>query len=137
MDYRSFPGIAIKEDNKKNITHRIVEATVEATGVAYHYIASRSRERDHVEARHIIHYLMSRHTKFPLASIGAITGRDHATVINSKKKVEEWTDEKFGVPAFREKLCNAERIVRVGLAPRIAMDIVKGREVKKVIHGSK
>jgi len=137
MDYRSFPGIAIQKGEKRNITHRVVEAAVEATGVPYHYIASKSRHKEHVEARHIIHYLMSRHTEMPLASIGAITGRDHATVLNSKRRVEEWSDERFGVKSFREKLQNAERMVRVGVPPTVVTDIVNGEEVKRVVHGSK
>ena len=80
---------------------------------------------------------MSKHSDLPLVSIGALTGRDHATVLNSKKRVQQWTDEVFGVNTFREKLQKAERIVRVGLCPRVAVDIVNGEEVKKVIHGSK
>ncbi len=137
MDYRSFPGIVETTNEKKNITTRCIEATIEATGVPYHQIASASRHRTNVEARHILHHLMCKHSEFPLASIGALTGRDHATVLNSKKRVEQWTDEKFGVKSFRDKLHKAERIVRVGLCPRVAVDIVNGEEVKKVIHGSK
>jgi chromosomal replication initiation ATPase DnaA len=137
MDYRSFPGIAIRKEDKKNITHRVIEATIKATGVAYHHIASKSRKREYVEARHIIHYLMNIHTRMPLASIGALTGRDHATVLNSKKKVEQWTDDVFGIQSFKDKLKEAESIVKIGFSPRVGVDIVNGKKVKKVIHGSK
>ena len=52
-------------------------------------LTARKRTKEVAEARQIAMYLIAEFINMPLASIGAIFGKDHATVIYAKNKVSE------------------------------------------------
>ena len=59
---------------------------------------SRTRERRVLWPRHITMYIMNMHTGKTLSDVGRLFNRDHTTVINAKKQVE---DLRLTDPGFR------------------------------------
>ena len=57
----------------------------------------RSRKREFVQARQIFSMLLCKHTKRTLDSSGGLIGKHHATVLHSKKAVQNMidTDKEF------------------------------------------
>ena len=59
-------------------------------GEAKENVISKRRYGDFVLARHLYHYIAAKNTPFTLTQIGKVSGgRDHATVLNSKKRILE------------------------------------------------
>ena len=61
-------------------------------------IHEKTRKRNIIEPRKICHYFASKYTTLSLAKIGELIGsKDHATVLNSRKKVNNYieTDKNF------------------------------------------
>jgi chromosomal replication initiator protein len=86
MNYICVPGI--KDDYRAEIApvvtpERIIEAVCEHFKLSLKGLQGRSRVREFVYARHIIFYLLRKHTKMSLKSAGELFGRDHTTVIHS------------------------------------------------------
>ena len=58
-------------------------------------IKIRSRKKEIVYARHIFSYLSYMYSSKPLSIIGKfLNGKDHSTVINSRKKIMQWLSVK-------------------------------------------
>ena len=51
---------------------------------------SKTRRREYVEARAIYYKLLRDNTRMSLANIGKTMGRDHATVLHSVRRVDDW-----------------------------------------------
>lgn len=86
MNYMCVPGI--KEEYRAisapAITpEKIVETVCEHFKLTVKEVNSRKRFKELVYARHIIFYLLRKHTKMSLKSSGELFGRDHTTVIHS------------------------------------------------------
>ena len=74
-------------------TEKIIEELAECMGVSVKAIHSKSRKRELVITRQIAHFCAKQLTGLTLKSIGqAIGGRDHTTVINSIKCVNDMYD---------------------------------------------
>ena len=83
---------------------------------------SDTRKNDPVKARQQAIYLLKKHTKMSLHSIGDIFGKDHATVIHSIKTVENFieTEQNYrlimdDLDDFALTLCGKPEIVLTGL----------------------
>ncbi|MDE6026136.1 MAG: chromosomal replication initiator protein DnaA [Lachnospiraceae bacterium] len=81
----------INKDNVVTITPDIIIKTVsEHMNISQDDICSKKRSQDIATARQIVMYLCREYTVLALKSIGnAVGGKDHATVINGIKRVEE------------------------------------------------
>jgi chromosomal replication initiator protein len=77
-----------------NITPKfITELVCSHYNVSALKLKSMSRKRELVDARHMAIYLMLTYTKLSQKSIGLLFGgRDHATIINSKKVTKNLID---------------------------------------------
>jgi len=81
---------AVKVDDEPLTVDDIVSTVCQHFGVSTRDIDSRSRRREHVQARQVSMYLAQKYTKMPASRIGKlIGGRDHSTVIHSCAKVEQ------------------------------------------------
>ncbi|MBO4569783.1 MAG: chromosomal replication initiator protein DnaA [Clostridia bacterium] len=77
----------------------IVEIVSKYYNIKKDELIARKRTKEIAEARQIAMFLISEFINIPLASIGAIFGKDHATVIYAKNKVAEdmKTNQKLAV----------------------------------------
>lgn len=79
-----------KDANIKITPERIVAVVCEHMGISENDIKSKKRSQDIATARQIIMYLLRKYTVLSLKSVGnAVGGRDHTTVMNGCKRVEE------------------------------------------------
>ena len=80
------PGTMVIE---KNITAKKTFKAIEiVTGITPEQMKVKCRKRYIVEARHIFNKIMHENTKLTLSAIGSYVNRDHATVLHSKKTLE-------------------------------------------------
>lgn len=75
-----------------------------ATGINNEEIKGRSRKVKVVFARHLFCALAKKRTKESFSTIGNFIGKDHATVMNSIKKVEDIPDLRM----IFERILNGE-----------------------------
>ena len=68
---------------------KIFQTVSSALGVSVEEIKGRRRTREIAAARHAVTYLLKKLTDLSLIDIGRALDRDHATVINSIKKMEQ------------------------------------------------
>lgn len=89
----------ISKDNRQEITPEIIMSVVaEHLGVSVEDIKSKKRTKNIAQARQVVMYLCRALTDKGLQDIGdAVGGKDHSTVINGIKKIEEKkkTDAEF------------------------------------------
>ena len=90
----------ISKDNSQDITPDLIIKTVsEHLNISVEDIRSKKRSQDIAIARQIVMYLCREYTVLALKSIGnAVGGKDHATVLNGIKRVEERLNSD---PAFK------------------------------------
>jgi len=77
---------------------QIMQSVCMATGITAEYINMKSREPVVLLPRQMCHYIASKCTKKTLSEIGKYFGnKDHATVLNSVKKIQNYldTDKEF------------------------------------------
>lgn len=81
----------ISKDNIVSITPEVIVKTVsEHLNISIDDICSKKRSQDIATARQIVMYLCREYTVNSLKSIGnAVGGKDHATVLNGIKRIEE------------------------------------------------
>ncbi len=93
----------INKDNEVKITPDLIIKTVsEHMNILEDDIRSKKRSQDIATARQIVMYLCREYTVLALKSIGnAVGGKDHATVINGIKRIEEKMNED---PAFKASI---------------------------------
>ena len=72
---------------------KIFRTVSDALGVSVEEIKGRRRTREIAAARHACTYLLKKLTDLSLIDIGRALDRDHATVINSLKKMEQEIEE--------------------------------------------
>lgn len=53
-------------------------------------VKTKNRKRTHVTARFYYFYLARNYTQYSLASVGAVVGRDHATVMHGVTEIEKY-----------------------------------------------
>jgi chromosomal replication initiation ATPase DnaA len=76
----------------------VLEEVVNVTGVADYQIIGKSRMKEIAMARHLFCYMARLHTNASLLAIGEfLSGRDHATVMNSVKVANDMIDTDYGV----------------------------------------
>jgi chromosomal replication initiator protein len=76
----------------------VMEAVVEVTGVPSYQVIGKSRMKEIAMARHLFCYMSRLHTNASLLAIGEfLSGRDHATVMNSVKVANDMIDTDYGV----------------------------------------
>ncbi len=68
---------------------RILSSVSKEYGVSIQDMKSKKRTDSIANARHVAIYLIKQHTELTLKAIGAIFGRDHATIMSSIDKVEQ------------------------------------------------
>lgn len=63
-----------------------------------------SRECHLVEKRHFVHFFLRQNTKYSLQRIGGVFGKNHATVMNSEKRVSDMISvrDKKAMALYRE-----------------------------------
>jgi len=86
----------MKTGLRKADASRTINTVVRYFGLTRELIESRKRDRHIVDARHIIHYLLS-HKDISNSKVGMFTRRDPATVLHSFRTVEDLmeTDTSF------------------------------------------
>jgi chromosomal replication initiation ATPase DnaA len=76
----------------------VMEAVVEVSGVPSYQVIGKSRMREIAMARHLFCYMARLHTNASLLAIGEfLSGRDHATVMNSVRVSNDMIDTDYGV----------------------------------------
>lgn len=86
--------------NNIEIVEKIKEIINENSGVHFSFYSQKSRVRELLNVRQLFHYLCRNYTSLSLKSIGNLTdGRDHTTVLNSIKIIEDILDisKKLGI----------------------------------------
>lgn len=84
--------------DKQERINAIYSGIMLVTGIDSHLIKGRSRKREIVESRQLCAYFIRHYTNDSLLQIGMETGnRDHSTVLNDIKKVNDYlfTDRKY------------------------------------------
>ena len=85
----------------------VMEAVVEVTGVPSHQVIGKSRMKEIAMARHLFCYMSRLHTNASLLAIGEfLSGRDHATVMNSVRVSNDMIDTDYGVFVEMVNECN-------------------------------
>lgn len=84
----------------------VLEAVVLVSGVPADKIIGKRRDKEIASARHIFCYLGRSHTGASLLAIGKFLGRDHTTVINSIKVVNDMIDTDYEVFVDMVNECN-------------------------------
>lgn len=70
----------------------LYERILDEYGISENELKSPLRDRPIVNIRHAIFYFLRYRKKYSLMEIATIFNRDHSTVINGCKRVEEWQD---------------------------------------------
>ena len=93
LNYFSVPGFTRKKIN----LNYIIDEICETYKVTISDLKSPSRKWIIVEPRHVIFYLARRYTRLSLNDIGGEFNRDHATVLNGFRTVQDLiaTDKTF------------------------------------------
>ena len=76
---------------------QVLEAVSVTTGVSGEKVFGKDRHRDIMAARHLFCYMAKLHTDCTLMNIGKYINRDHTTVINSIKVVNDMIDTNYEV----------------------------------------
>lgn len=98
----SLKDIINKDNNVSISSDLIINIVSEHLDVSPDDIRSKKRSKDIATARQIVMYLCRQYTVMSLKSIGnAVGGKDHTTVINGLKRVEECINED---PSFKSKI---------------------------------
>jgi chromosomal replication initiation ATPase DnaA len=76
----------------------VMESVVEVSGVPPYQVIGKSRMKEIAMARHLFCYMARLHTNASLLAIGEfLSGRDHATVMNSVRVSNDMIDTDYGV----------------------------------------
>jgi len=76
----------------------VMEAVVEVTSVPSYHVIGKSRMKEIAMARHLFCYMARLHTNASLLAIGEfLSGRDHATIMNSVRVSNDMIDTDYGV----------------------------------------
>ena len=84
----------------------VLEAVVLVSGIPAEKILGKRRDKEIASARHIFCYLGRSHTNSSLLGIGGFLGKDHTTVINSIKVVNDMIDTDYEVFVNMVNECN-------------------------------
>jgi len=79
----------LKVDEVEVKTENILDIVCKYYNVNKNELKAKKRTKEIANARQVCMYLISEYISLPLSSIGAIFGKDHATVIYAKSKVEQ------------------------------------------------
>jgi hypothetical protein len=78
-------------EHATKLLHIVLSSVSEVTTVQPKTIIEKTRDKEHVEARHISMALLYQHTNLTLKVIGKLFGnRDHTTVLNSSIKAQDF-----------------------------------------------
>jgi len=85
----------------------VLDSVVEITGVPSYQVIGKSRMKEIAMARHLFCYMARLHTNASLLAIGEfLSGRDHATVMNSVKVANDMIDTDYGFFVEIVNLCS-------------------------------
>ena len=84
----------------------VMEAVSVVTNVPTEKIFGKDRHRDIMSARHLYCYMAKVHTNNTLQNIGRYIDKDHTTVINSIKVVNDMIDTEYDVFVDMVNRCN-------------------------------
>lgn len=116
MNYISRVGIGqdvIFHGKTDSIIEDVVFKVVfDLTGIDDYQITSKSRHREIVEARQMVHYLLKEYSNFSLSKIGCTTLNDHSTVIYSIKNIKNLIEYNKVLSAYilKSKIVIEEKI---------------------------
>ena len=79
----------VTEDNSEIDANKVLECVCKFYNIKKEELLARKRTKEVAMARQVAMYLISELIAMPLASIGNIFGKDHATVIYAKNKINE------------------------------------------------
>jgi chromosomal replication initiator protein len=86
------PGL--KEDYsaimQRQTIDKIIKATTRHYGETFVELLKRDRRRNKVTCRHVICFLLRKHTTLSQQAVGDIFGVDHTTVVHSVKQVKNF-----------------------------------------------
>ncbi len=99
--------------NEKDATFRLKVIVSDYYGVDINLIGTKTRKREVVTCRHFIHYFLKKYNgkmwNLTLEEMGAITSKDHATVLNSEKVINNLLSYNKEI---RQDLENLDKLVR-------------------------
>lgn len=76
-----------QQQRQDRIARSLIYLVYDHEKIKFSEIKSRARRREISECRQIAMYFLRKHTKLSSSKIGAYFNRDHATVLNSVKQV--------------------------------------------------
>jgi len=79
----------IQQDESQIDANKVLECVCKFYSIKKEELVGRKRTKEIAQARQIAMYIISDLIPMPLASIGNIFGKDHATVIYAKNKIQE------------------------------------------------
>ena len=98
-----------KEYEDSQFPSTIIETVSKALSVKKVDVISPSRKREHVDARHIISFILVNHSSLSSREVGEMLGgRDHSTALMSAKAYQEAIDSKDKKFLAKVELVKAE-----------------------------
>jgi len=116
-----FKALISADAGEREVVNHIENGVCAYFGVTVDMIRARDNRRNIVEVRAILFYLIRLETTMTLTVIGDMYGRDHATILNSNKSVENRLDTD---KAFLRRLTD---IVNVIFPAKKAKEILGGK----------
>lgn len=86
----------------------IVNTVLSYLNITIEEVRSKTRKREVVFARHLVHWICRQETPLSLKAIGRVLGcdYDHSTVINSERKISGWIERNASIRGSVEVIHN-------------------------------
>ena len=109
--HNEFHDLLLESKNKHS--NELASFILKAVGIFYQveedYYVMKTRKREIIEARQMSMYMIRRHTDLTLKKIAKFYERDHATVLHSIKKIEDY---KFYDKHVRREIKDIEYMIK-------------------------
>lgn len=111
------PDECLRDGLSKAPASCIINAVIDHYGTSMEILRSHSRKLPIVLVRHMIHYLLSIDMERPFSEIARTFNLDHATALNSRKKIEDWVETSRDVKLVVIKI--SQTIIKNSMKPQI------------------
>jgi len=113
LNYYVIPGLEHKQGFAFNVltdiekTNKIKDKIIERENVSHNLFMSKNRSSAVTFCRFVFYRLCRKHTKISLIQLGYLTNRDHTSVMNGLKRLQDLIDTEHKT---REKVEYYERL---------------------------
>ena len=90
MNYWAAPAFFTKEIEIKTKANEVINHVCKLYGIELSELMSKSRLRELVEPRQILFYILHKKLNIPCQKVGAMFGKNHATVLHGAKNIKNW-----------------------------------------------